>query len=403
MNQHSSQTPTGVCGPDFRHALPRLHQKAIEHRRHLHQYPELSGAEHHTTGYIEDQLRSLGVRIVDFPGPGVVAQIDAPEAGSPLIALRADIDALPVTEDRAHPVVSNYPGIAHACGHDGHTGILLAVAQWLAESSSRLSTSVRMIFQSSEEQIPSGAERLVDLGALNGVERIFGLHLWQNLPKAEIGVIAGPMMASTDDFDLVLTGPGGHGGTPHQSVDVIVTAARLVTDLQAVVARQQHPLHPLVITVGHFESRGHYNVMPAQAHLQGTVRALDPTTRDNAQRWVTQTAEAAAAQSGAKVELTYQRGTPPLINDSVSAGLAEVAARQHCHQAQVVPTSPVMGGEDFSFYLQQTPGAFVFIGMGGPSSRHAHHTPKFDIDEDTLSTGIELMVGIVDDYRAQRP
>lgn len=402
MNEAAAHGARSLTAADFREELPRLHARAIEHRRHLHQYPELSGVEHQTTCYIEQQLRAMGVRILPFPGPGLVAQIDAERPLAPVIALRADIDALPVTEDDSKPVVSQHRGIAHACGHDGHTGILLAAAEWMAAHRDRLSASVRLIFQSSEEQIPSGAQRLVQSDVLADVEHIFGLHLWRDLPVGQVGIAEGAMMASTDDFDITLSGPGGHGGTPHKSVDVIVAAARLVLDFQTIVARQQDPLHPLVISVGHFQAEGNHNVMPAQALIRGTVRALDPVTQAAAQGWVTDAALVAADHSGATVDIDYQNGTPPLINDSAAAQYMAEAARRSCLSAAVTSLSPVMGGEDFSFYLEQVPGAFAFIGMGGPKSQHAHHTPKFDVDEDTLGTGIELMVGIVADYRSEQ-
>lgn len=211
------------------------------------------------------------------------------------------------------------------------------------------------------------------------------------------------MMASTDDFDIVFSGPGGHGGMPHESADVVVAAARLVTDLQSLVGRRQDPQRPLVITVGHLEAPGNHNVIPARALLQGTVRALDHGSRDDAERWITDAARAAAAPSGAAVDVTYQRGTPPLINDPAAARFLQSAARRHCREVTTTPIRPVMGGEDFSFYLEQCAGAFAFVGMGGPGSRHAHHTPCFDIDEDVLRTGIELMVGLIDDYGREGP
>jgi len=386
------------AAPSLREAMPHLEERAIAHRRHLHRRPELSGEEHETTRYIADRLRGLGIRHLDFAGPGVVAQIDAGRAGGPIVALRADIDALPVPEDGAKATVSERPGVSHACGHDGHTAILLTVAEWAAAHVDRLRTSVRFIFQSSEEQIPSGAERLVRMGALEGVDHIFGLHLWQELDRGNVGVVDGAMMASTDDFDITLRGPGGHGAMPQESIDLIVTAARLVTDLQTIVGRKQDPLRPLVITTGHLEAHGNHNVLPAQALLQGTVRALDQETRDDAQRWLTEATDAAAAQSGADIDLVYRRGTPPVINDPVAAAFVRTAAENHCSDAVVAPVRPVMGGEDFSFYLEQRPGAFAFIGMGGPLSRHGHHTPLFDIDEEVLITGVELMVGIIHEY-----
>lgn len=399
MTQNTEASdPLLLSAADFREAMPNLEKKAIAHRRHLHRHPELSGQEHETTRYIADHLREMGIRLLDFDGPGVVAQIDAVPAEGPVVALRADIDALPVPEHGSKPTVSERAGVSHACGHDGHTAILLAVAEWVASHADRLRTSVRFIFQSSEEQIPSGAERLVRLGVLEGVDHIFGLHLWQEVEKGKVGVVEGPMMASTDDFDITLTGPGGHGAMPQDSIDLIVTAARLVTDLQTIVARKQDPLRPLVITTGHFEAHGNHNVLPARVLLQGTVRALDPETRDHAQRWITDATNASAAQSGAEVDLFYQRGTPPVINDPSAAAFIRTAAESHCHDAAVTTIRPVMGGEDFSFYLEQRPGAFAFVGMGGPVSQHAHHTPRFDIDEDVLMTGVELMVGIIDEY-----
>lgn len=398
MTQDTESSSLLLSAADFREAAPHLEKQAIAHRRHLHRHPELSGEEHETTRYIADRLSRLGIRLLDIDGPGVVAQIDRVPVGGPMVALRADIDALPVPEDDSKPTVSERPGVSHACGHDGHAAILLTVAEWVSSHTDRLRTSVRFIFQSSEEQIPSGAERLVRLGALDEVDHIFGLHVWHEVAKGEVGVVEGPMMASTDDFDITLTGPGGHGAMPQDSIDLIVTAARLVTDLQTIVARKQDPLQPLVITTGHLEAPGNHNVLPSRALLQGTVRALDPDTRDHAQRWITEAADTAAAQSGAGIDLFYQRGTPPVINDPAAAAFVRAAAERHCHDAVVTSIRPVMGGEDFSFYLEQRPGAFVFVGMGGPVSRHAHHTPRFDIDEDVLMTGVELMVGIIDEY-----
>lgn len=372
-----------------------LGEWAVQHRRHLHQYPELSGEEHLTHAYIKRQLEELSIPILDFAAPSVVGLVRGTE-GSKTIALRADIDALPVMEEGQKVYQSKVPGVSHACGHDGHTAVLLAVAKWLAENRSGVKANVLLIFQSSEERDPSGATALINQGVLDGVDAIFGIHLWQPLEKGKIGVCHGSMMGACDEFTITIEGKGGHGAMPHDAVDPIFIAGQIVSGLQSVVSRAISPLQPAVLTVGKVEAGSTYNIIPNEAVMLGTTRSLTQETRQRIFTQMQRIVEGVSASFGAVGTIEYSWGPPPLVNDRVQSRYVErVVVEAFGESFFAADMEPTMAAEDFAYYLEHCPGAFVFVGMGGERSAYPHHHPRFDIDEDTIPTAIELFIQLI--------
>ncbi|MDN4093725.1 M20 metallopeptidase family protein [Brevibacillus agri] len=371
-----------------------LAEWAVHERRYLHQYPELSGQEYQTAAHIRSRLQEWQLELLTCPAPSVVGLLRGTD-GKKTIALRADIDALPVNEEGDKPYLSKHPGIAHVCGHDGHTAILLAAAKWLAEHRAEVAPNVLFLFQSSEEILPSGAQALVRHGVLEQVDAVFGLHLWKPLEKGKIGISNGAMMASSDDVRIVITGRGRHGSMPHETIDPIYVAGQVIAAVQGIVSRRINPVEPAVISICRLEAGTTYNIIPNQAVLYGTLRAQSEQTRQLLARELKQTVEALCAAWGANGEVVVDWGTPPVVNDErMSRYAAEVAVRQFGRES-VAYVQPVMGGEDFSYYLQEKPGAFLFVGMGGENSKYPHHHPRFDLDEEAIPVGIELFVQLV--------
>ncbi|MDM5232194.1 M20 metallopeptidase family protein [Lysinibacillus pakistanensis] len=378
------------------HNLESLAKKAIDDRRYLHQYPELSGEEFETSKFIRNRLMELNIDILSFEPPSVVGWIRG-TIGSKTIALRADIDALPIVEEGDKPYISKTPGIAHMCGHDGHTAILLAVAEWL--SNNEVEPNIVLIFQSAEEITPSGADLLIKQGVLEGVDAIFGIHLWQGLEKGKIGLTHGSMMASVDDFEIDILGYGGHGSMPHETIDPIYIASNLIQSFQSIISRGINPIEAGVITVGKVQAGTTYNIIPDSARLIGTIRALTPETVTTIQTKMANLTEGICQAFGAKAEVRFIIGTPPLINDpKESSFVQDIICREFSHDVFEV-VEPVMGGEDFSYYLQKKPGAFIFVGMGGEKSQYPHHHPQFDLDEDVFPKAIKLFIEIINQYK----
>jgi len=375
--------------------LKSLTKRAIDDRRYLHQYPELSGQEFETSKFIRNRLMELNIDILSFGPPSVVALIKGSK-GSKTIALRADIDALPIVEEGEKPYISKKTGIAHMCGHDGHTAILLAVAEWLSKN--EVEANVVLIFQSAEEITPSGADLLIKQGVLEGIDAIFGIHLWQGLEKGKIGLTHGPMMASIDDFEIDIKGFGGHGSMPHETIDPIYIASNLIQAFQSIISRNINPIEAGVITVGNVQAGTTYNIIPDSARLIGTIRALTPQTVDIIQTKMVKLTEGICQAFGAKGKVRFIVGTPPLINDPNESRFVENIVCQEFGQEVFELNNPVMGGEDFSYYLQKKPGAFIFVGMGGEKSQYPHHHPKFDLDEDVFPDAIKLFIELVNHY-----
>ncbi len=376
--------------------LESLTKRAIEDRRYLHQYPELSGQEFETSKFIRNRLMELNIDILSFGPPSVVGLVKGSK-GSKTIALRADIDALPIVEEGEKTYISKKPGIAHMCGHDGHTAILLAVAEWLSRN--EVEPNVVLIFQSAEEITPSGADLLIKQGILEGIDAIFGIHLWQGLEKGKIGLTHGPMMASIDDFEIDIKGYGGHGSMPHETIDPIYIASSLIQAFQSIISRSINPIEAGVITVGNVQAGTTYNIIPDSARLIGTIRALTPETVNIIQTKMVNLTEGICQAFGAEGKVRFIIGTPPLINDPNESKFVEnIVCKEFGHEVFEL-VNPVMGGEDFSYYLQKKPGTFIFVGMGGEKSQYPHHHPKFDLDEDVFPDAIKLFIELVNHYQ----
>ncbi|MBW5471378.1 amidohydrolase [Brevibacillus formosus] len=373
---------------------PILAQWAISERRYLHQYPELSGQEYQTAAYVRKYLQEWKMELIPCEPPNVVGMLRGTD-GKKTIALRADMDALPVVEEGEKPYLSKNEGVAHVCGHDGHTAILLAAAKWLSENRADVAPNVLFLFQSSEEMLPSGAQAIVRQGAIDDVDAVFGLHLWQPLERGKIGISMGAMMASADDLRIVITGRGGHGSMPHETVDPIYVASQVINAIQGIVARCVNPIEPAVISICRMEAGSTYNIIPNQAVLYGTLRAQSEKTRQLLARELKQTIETLCSAWGADAEVMVDWGTPPVVNDErMSRFVADVVTDQFGESCLAI-VEPVMGGEDFSYYLERKPGSFIFVGMRGEKSCYPHHHPRFDIDEDVIPTAVELLIQLV--------
>ncbi|WP_138494588.1 amidohydrolase [Paenibacillus pinistramenti] len=355
----------------------------VKIRRHLHQYPELSGEEVETTAYIRARLEELGIRIADAfkLRTGLVAEVGGLRPG-PVIAIRADIDALPVTEDTGLPYASAIPGSMHACGHDFHTAALIGTAHALKLREQELSGTVRLIFQPAEEKA-KGAQQVVGSGALEGVAAIFGMHNKPDLPVGTIGIKEGPLMAAADGFVVQVRGKGTHAAVPEAGLDPIVAASHIVTALQSIVSRNVGSLQSAVVSVTKFNSGTIWNVVPELAVLEGTIRTFEEGVRRRVLDRFRQVVEGTAASFGTEAELRFIEGPPPVHNDAALAALGTQAAREAGYTAIVPVPSPA--GEDFAVYQRHVPGLFVFMGTNG--TEEWHH-PGFNLDEAALPVSI---------------
>ncbi len=390
-------------------ALPIIHDEAmaltdqvVADRRHFHRYPELGFQEHETAAYVAERLRTLGLDEVQtgVAQTGVVGLIRGPEAGR-VVLLRADMDALPLTETTGAPYASERPGVMHACGHDGHTAILLSVAELLLRHRATLGGTVKLIFQPAEEG-PGGAKPMIEAGVMESphVDACFGLHLSNNHAVGTMAVQGGPVQASADEFTLVIEGIGGHGAGPHQTVDPIAIGAAIVGELQRIVSREVDPLDSAVITVGTFHAGTRTNIIPPRAELRGTIRSLRAQTRDFLHQRIREVATGVAEACRATCEVRIDRLYPVTVNDEAMAEFARSVAETLVPPERVLHAKPIMGAEDMSFFLQAAPGCFVFLGSANPDRNlhHPHHGPFFDFDEACLPLGIELLTQLAMTY-----
>jgi amidohydrolase len=366
-------------------------------RRDLHQHPELGFEETRTSTLVAERLKSLGYEVKSGVGKtGVVAV--RPGGNGRCVLLRADMDALPVEETNDVPYRSRHPGKMHACGHDGHVAIGLEVARRLGGL--RLGGTVKLAFQPAEE-VSHGAQAMIADGVLDApkVDAAFGIHLWNDLPVGTVGVMPGPIMASVDEFEITILGRGGHAAAPHQTADPVLAAAHVVTALQSLVARRRNPLEEGVVSVTQLSAGHAYNVIPGRADLRGTVRTFGGRFWDDAPALIEETAQGIAGAFGARAEVRYRRLSGPLVNDArMAALLAEVAA-QVVGKDSVKSGVRTMGGEDMSYFLQKVPGCFAFVGSGPKTGNAApHHSAGFDIDEDSLVIGAEVMSRVAVKY-----
>ncbi|QRM33354.1 M20 aminoacylase family protein [Microvirga sp. VF16] len=375
----------------FRH----LQAEVTDWRRHLHRNPELDFAVYETARFVTEKLASFGVNHIEtrIAETGIVAIIQGQGGLGPTIGLRADMDALPIQESTGKPWSSQFDGKMHACGHDGHTAMLLGAAKYLA-SNRDFKGSVALIFQPAEEvELPSGGFKMVEDGFLDrfNIERVYGMHNWPGIAVGEFGLRAGSLMASQDDFDIVVRGKGGHAAAPHLTVDPVPTAAQIVLGLQTLVSRSTDPLDALVVSVTKQSASFAYNVIADQAEMAGTVRTLSPALRDFAERRIEEVARCIAMAHGAEIDFRYRRSVPVTFNDAEATKSAIQAARS-VGRAVDDQIKPVMGSEDFAYMLKARPGALVFLGNG---SSAPVHNPAYDFDDEAIPYGIGYWVNLV--------
>lgn len=365
--------------------------KIIEMRRYFHTYPELSGQEFNTQRKIIAELEDLGLEPQEIAGTGVIVDIVGEGKGT-TVAVRADIDALPVQDEIDKVYRSQNHGVCHSCGHDGHIAMVLGVAWILSELRTEFSGTVRLIFQPSEERFPGGADAMVAAGALNGVSAIIGGHLWQPISVGKIGVTSGKLMASPDEFVITIRGRGGHGSMPHQTVDALSTGAQLVTALNTIISRSVNPMEFAALSIGMFKAGEAYNIIPDSAMLKGTVRTFSQTLRGRIFDRIETITQGICLAAGAEYSIERRYGFPPVINHPEVAQILGQVASEIVSEQNVIEAKPIMVGEDFSVYLGKIPGCFVLIGCGNETAGiiYPHHHPRFDLDEQALSYGTEL-------------
>ncbi|QFG00548.1 amidohydrolase [Psychrobacillus glaciei] len=360
-------------------------------RRKLHSEPELSFEEFKTTAFICEYLDNLGISYRKTEPTGVIAEIQGAPGGK-TVALRGDMDALPVQQLNTHvPYASKEEGKMHACGHDAHTSMLLIAAKALSEIKDQLPGNVRLLFQPAEEAA-AGAKAMVAQGAMNGVDNVFGIHIWSQMPTHKVSCTPGPSFAAADIFKVKFKGRGGHGAIPEACIDAAIVASSFVMNVQTVISRTIDPQSPAVLTVGKMVVGTRFNVIAENAEIEGTVRTFHADTRDHIEKSITEYADSVADIYGATAEVEYIRGTDAVDNDEVSAKLVQQVAAEAFGPDVLFNEKPTMGGEDFSAFLTKAPGSFALVGSGNPEkdTEWAHHHGNFDIDEDALVTGAEL-------------
>jgi amidohydrolase len=363
-------------------------------RRRIHQNPELSFEEVETQKLVLDELKGLGLRGKKAAGTGVVAVLGTGNA--PSVALRADMDALPVTEMTGLPFVSKRPGLMHACGHDAHVAILLGAARLLRERD--LPGRVVLLFQPAEESPPGGASLLIQEGVLteHGVGAAFGLHTDPTIPTGRIGLRSGPLMAATDRFEIIVRGRGGHGGRPHQAIDPVVAAAHVVTGLQTIVSRRIDPAKAAVVTVGTIHGGTKSNIIADEVRLEGTARSLEDSVWRQIPELIEEVVAGVTKALGATYEYRYTRGYPVLVNDEKMVSIADEVTREALGpRATVWLEAPLLGGEDFAYYAKEVPAAFLRLGTGNEKKGVVHpwHSARYDVDEDALPVGAAILAG----------
>ena len=361
----------------------------------MHRNPEVSYHEQETSRFVYETLESFGdLELARPTGTSVVARLVGERPGRTL-AIRADIDALPIQEENDFDFASRNPGAMHACGHDGHTAMLLGTAKILSGMRERINGEVRFIFQHAEELSPGGAEELVEAGVMDGVDAVIGAHLWSQLAVGKIGVTHGPMMAAPDIFEITIRGKGGHAAMPHQVVDSIAVGAQVVTNLQHVVSRETDPIDHVVVSVTKFSGGTTHNVIPGTVEMVGTVRTLDPEVRERVPELMERVIKGVTEAHGADYEFRYKPGYRPVINAEEVTGVIEETVRDVLGEGALEIMPPNMGGEDFSAYQQKAPGAFFLVGAGNEEKGivNPHHHPRFTIDEDALDNGVRMFLG----------
>ncbi|MDX2241201.1 MAG: M20 family metallopeptidase [Leptolyngbyaceae cyanobacterium bins.302] len=394
--------PLAVDVSRIRSDIRLLQPQIVEWRRSLHQKPELGFQEFLTSDFVAQKLREWGIpHQTGIAKTGIVATITGDRPGK-VFAIRADMDALPIQEENDVPYKSQHDGVMHACGHDGHTAIALGTACYLSQHRQDFAGTVKIIFQPAEEGL-GGAEPMIAEGALQNpdVDAILGLHLWNVLPLGTVGVRTGALMAAVECFELTVQGKGGHGAIPQQTIDSVVVGSQIVNALQTIVARNVNPIDSAVVTVGEFHAGTAHNVIADTAHMSGTVRYFNPIYKGYFGQRMEQIIKGICEAHGATYEFKYWELYPPVINDGAIANLVRSVAEDVVESPLgVVPECQTMGGEDMSFFLQEVPGCYFFLGSANAEKglAYPHHHPRFDFDETALSMGVEIFVRCVEQF-----
>lgn len=374
-----------------------LFSQLVTWRRDFHAHPEVGFEETRTAGIVAEHLHSLGLEVSTGVGKtGVVALVEGEDTpdDAPTLLLRFDMDALPVHEETGLPFASQTPGVMHACGHDGHTAIGMGVAQLLAQHRRHLPGRVKLVFQPAEE-ISQGARAMIADGVLEtpAPAASFALHLWSRLPLNQVVVQSGPLWAAADRFDLTIRGKGGHGATPHDTIDTTLVVAQVVVALQSIVARNVNPTDTAVVTVGSLNSGSAFNIISERAELTGTVRTFDPAVRALVHRRIEEVTAGVCQAFGASYEFRVPTSCSATVNDPEATALMEEVAQTVVGEEQIAQIEPMMVGEDMAEFLNRAPGCFVLVGAASPETGpfSPHHSPTFDFDERMLPTGVALM------------
>jgi amidohydrolase len=368
---------------------PRL----IEIRRHLHSHPELSGQEYKTAAYVAGVLSSCGLHVQELVGKtGVVGELTGAGEANRLLAIRADMDALPLQERTNLDYASHQPGIMHACGHDVHTTVGLGTAMVLSQLSEPLPGKIRFLFQPAEETA-QGASWMIRDGVMDGVDAILGVHVFPTIPGGSVGIRYGALTAAADDLEIIIQGESGHGARPHEAIDAIWIASQVITMLQQAISRTQNPLRPVVLTIGQFHGGRAPNVIADRVRLLGTVRSLHPETSATLPNWIETIIASVCQPYGATYHLNYRRGVPSVQNDAALTQLLEMAAQEAWGSDRVqILLEPSLGAEDFSLYLDHAPGTMFRLGVGfSDQPNYPLHHPQFHVNEASIITGVVTM------------
>ncbi|MGJ7912466.1 M20 metallopeptidase family protein [Neobacillus sp. LXY-1] len=375
-------------------------KEVVSWRRHMHQHPELSFKEEKTALYIKEKLISFGLEVkTNIGGHGLIGILKGAHPGK-TIGLRADFDGLPIHDEKEVPYKSQNPGVMHACGHDGHTAALLGTAKVLSGYREKLKGNVVFIFQPAEETPPGGAKFMIENGALEGVDYVFGAHLDSQTPVGKVTTGEGYQMAAVDKFSITIQGKGGHGAKPHEAVDSIVIASEIVSSLQKIVSRSVDPLRSAVVTIGVFQAGSAFNVIADKAVLEGTVRTFDASIRKQVEERIRCIVNGITVAFGASAVIDYLNGYPALYNHPEETETVRNLLIDEFSEGNVEEMEPSMGAEDFSYFLLEKPGTYFRVGSRNEceTTHYPHHHPKFDIDEQALLNIERSFVKIVSHY-----
>jgi amidohydrolase len=377
--------------------------RLIEWRRDFHAHPELAYQENRTAGIVAEHLQQCGYEVKTAIGQTGVLGILSGNSHGKTVMLRADMDCLPVQEENEASYKSVHVGRMHACGHDGHTAVLMAVAEQLRTKRQTLKGTTKLVFQPAEEG-GNGAERMIQDGVLANpqVDAAFGLHLWNDRPVGKVALNPGPLMAGVDSFDLIIHGKGGHGAAPHQTIDPVIVSAQIINNLQTIVSRNVDPLETAVVTVASIHAGSAFNVIAESAALKGTVRYFSPTLGEQLPKMIERIVSGTTQSLGATYSLKYEKLTPPTINDPAMAEFIREVASEVVGSENVSMNARTMGGEDMSFFLNEVPGCFFFVGSRNEQRNliYPHHSPKFDFDEAAMEIGVEILCRAAEKFLA---